>query len=668
MDPQPARPGLGDRRGRDTRCRACALGAGPVGDVGQAVPVGGALHGHGDHVLGEGDPSGVVAHDGSLTLTMVRVGLTRPGMKPIWIPSSAERGRPRGKAVPVPDGGHASEPGGPVDEVERADLVVGTPPAPVGDAGGQLGNDGGMDGGYGHGHGPVVAQSGNSFRRIAPIGAVRGASRCTRYQRHDCSPDRIRNRDRPSHEPPPGAGSGRRRRGHRPPWPAAAVMIAGVLTVGGGLVSTPTAAAGPAATVHRSRSSRSTPRTWWPASTPSGRPATRCGAGATPPGRCRTRRLRPVVVGPPGRHRSGGRSFPDRRAPDPPPRCASWPPTPETRATASGPVTARTAWTATYMASARHRQNMLGAAYTDVGVGVTCGGGRAWTVEVFGYHLRARFPPAHGPTERPELVPGSAGSAGPGGGRGTQLATRCTARARPSPPTVPSPPAAASSPTRSGWPSVAGEPNVPAPVVGMASTADGNGYWVAALGRLGVSPRGRGQLRVDGRHAAQRPRSPTSWPPPTAVATGWWPPTAASSPSATPASTGRWAGQHLNAPVVDLAPTPSGHGYWLVASDGGVFAFGDAAFYGSMGGSHLNAPVVGLAPDRGHRWLLAGGLRRRGVRLRGPVPRLDGQLRPQPTGRRHGRHGGRNGLLVRGLRRRHLRLRRPPPSGAAPGP
>jgi hypothetical protein len=32
-----------------------------------------------------------------------------------------------------------------------------------------------------------------------------------------------------------------------------------------------------------------------------------------------------------------------------------------------------------------------------------------------------------------------------------------------------------------------------------------------------------------------------------------------------------------------------------VASDGGLFAFGDAGFFGSMGGQHLNAPVVGLA-------------------------------------------------------------------------
>ena len=55
------------------------------------------------------------------------------------------------------------------------------------------------------------------------------------------------------------------------------------------------------------------------------------------------------------------------------------------------------------------------------------------------------------------------------------------------------------------------------------------------------------------------------------------------------------APQHLNQPVVGMASTPDGGGYWEVASDGGVFAFGDAAFYGSMGGSHLNRPIVGIA-------------------------------------------------------------------------
>jgi len=42
---------------------------------------------------------------------------------------------------------------------------------------------------------------------------------------------------------------------------------------------------------------------------------------------------------------------------------------------------------------------------------------------------------------------------------------------------------------------------------------------------------------------------------------------------------------HLNAPIVDVASTPDGDGYWLVASDGGIFSFGDARFYGSTGAS-----------------------------------------------------------------------------------
>jgi hypothetical protein len=37
----------------------------------------------------------------------------------------------------------------------------------------------------------------------------------------------------------------------------------------------------------------------------------------------------------------------------------------------------------------------------------------------------------------------------------------------------------------------------------------------------------------------------------------------------------------LNKPIAGMAATPAGKGYWLVASDGGIFAFGDARFYGS---------------------------------------------------------------------------------------
>jgi hypothetical protein len=63
----------------------------------------------------------------------------------------------------------------------------------------------------------------------------------------------------------------------------------------------------------------------------------------------------------------------------------------------------------------------------------------------------------------------------------------------------------------------------------------------------------------------------------------------------------------LNAPVVGIATTPDGKGYWLAAADGGVFSFGDASFYGSMGGIRLNAPVVGIAttPDGKGYWLAA---------------------------------------------------------------
>ena len=106
---------------------------------------------------------------------------------------------------------------------------------------------------------------------------------------------------------------------------------------------------------------------------------------------------------------------------------------------------------------------------------------------------------------------------------------------------------------------------------------------------------------------------------PTAPATGWWRPTAASSPSATPVlrlagqrlaqrahrrhrvharrrrllagggrrrrlhlrrrrgSSARWATSRSTRPSSGIASTPDGGGYWLVAADGGVFTFGDAA-------------------------------------------------------------------------------------------
>jgi hypothetical protein len=55
-----------------------------------------------------------------------------------------------------------------------------------------------------------------------------------------------------------------------------------------------------------------------------------------------------------------------------------------------------------------------------------------------------------------------------------------------------------------------------------------------------------------------------------------------------------------------MAATPSGRGYWLLASDGGVFAFGDAPFAGAAAGAATPAQprAVGMAATptgRGYR-------------------------------------------------------------------
>ena len=109
-----------------------------------------------------------------------------------------------------------------------------------------------------------------------------------------------------------------------------------------------------------------------------------------------------------------------------------------------------------------------------------------------------------------------------------------------------------------------------------------------------------------------------------------------------------------------MTATPTGNGYWEVASDGGLFAFGSAQFYGSMGGQPLNAPIVGMTatPTGNGYWEVAsdGGLFAFGS---APVLRLDGRPAPQrsrswacrPPADRSTR------LLGGGLRRRPLRLR-----------
>jgi hypothetical protein len=73
---------------------------------------------------------------------------------------------------------------------------------------------------------------------------------------------------------------------------------------------------------------------------------------------------------------------------------------------------------------------------------------------------------------------------------------------------------------------------------------------------------------------------------------------------------GSMGATHLNQPVFSMTPTRSGNGYWLVARDGGIFTFGDGRFYGSTGAITLNQPIGGItrsATGKGYRLVARDG-------------------------------------------------------------
>ena len=55
-----------------------------------------------------------------------------------------------------------------------------------------------------------------------------------------------------------------------------------------------------------------------------------------------------------------------------------------------------------------------------------------------------------------------------------------------------------------------------------------------------------------------------------------------------------------------MAATPDGHGYWLAGSDGEVFGYGDAHLYGTAASVVQENPIVAMAPSPGGDgyWLL----------------------------------------------------------------
>jgi hypothetical protein len=142
-----------------------------------------------------------------------------------------------------------------------------------------------------------------------------------------------------------------------------------------------------------------------------------------------------------------------------------------------------------------------------------------------------------------------------------------------------------------GWPLIQ-------PVVGMTATPTGHGYWIVTADGS-VFP--FGDARSYGSMSHVRLNAPIRSLIPGPGGNGYW--LYASDGGVFSFGSARFHGStgsmRLNAPVVGMASTPTGNGYWLVATDGGIFSFGDARFHGSTGSMRLNAPVVGMARDGG---------------------------------------------------------------------
>ncbi|HEV3266125.1 MAG TPA: SpoIID/LytB domain-containing protein [Acidimicrobiales bacterium] len=147
------------------------------------------------------------------------------------------------------------------------------------------------------------------------------------------------------------------------------------------------------------------------------------------------------------------------------------------------------------------------------------------------------------------------------------------------------------------------------PVVGMAATADGGGYWLAASDGGTFSYGNASFFGSTGAIALNRPIVGMASTP---DSRGYW--LVASDGGVFSFGDANFFGStgalRLNKPVVGMASTPDGRGYWLVASDGGIFSFGDAGFFGSTGAIALNQPVVGMstsADGHGYRLVASDG-------------------------------------------------------------
>jgi hypothetical protein len=138
------------------------------------------------------------------------------------------------------------------------------------------------------------------------------------------------------------------------------------------------------------------------------------------------------------------------------------------------------------------------------------------------------------------------------------------------------------------------------PIVGMAATPDGGGYWeVAADGGIFSF----GDAAFYGSTGSLKLSKPIVGMATTPNGQGYWMAAADGGVFAfgNAGFEGSVPGQGLtsSAPVVGIGVTPSGKGYWIATSDGAVYAYGDAAYIGSLRGIGLAAPIVGLSAPWG---------------------------------------------------------------------
>jgi hypothetical protein len=171
--------------------------------------------------------------------------------------------------------------------------------------------------------------------------------------------------------------------------------------------------------------------------------------------------------------------------------------------------------------------------------------------------------------------------------------------------------------TDSGTTACHGRPSAPPPptptpgpsvdLAGITPRRDGGGYWTAGInGKVEAFGAGTGHFGDVSSVALARPVVGIAATP---TGQGYYliDPAGKVFAFGDAPHLGDTSTKKLKQPVVGIASARSGKGYWLVAADGGVFSYGSARFAGSTGSLRLNRPIVGMAadPDGAGYWLVA---------------------------------------------------------------